>query len=65
MINTCRACLDLDISLDYILVETVLLINHIPTENTVRKYFRKTDEELFLKTLMPLLPKAHHSRRPL
>jgi exonuclease III len=57
-IDTCRTRPDLDMASDHIPVETVLLINHTPTENKIRKDFRKTDEELFLNTLTPLLPQA-------
>jgi hypothetical protein len=46
--------MDLNIALDYILVEIVLLYNHTLILNKIGKDFKKTDKKLFLKILVSL-----------
>jgi hypothetical protein len=46
---------DLDIVLNYILVEIVLIINYTITLNRTGKDFSKIDSKLFLETLASLL----------
>jgi hypothetical protein len=41
---------------DHVPIETVLMINHTPALTPTRRDYRKTDIELFRKTLVPLLP---------
>jgi hypothetical protein len=47
--------MDLDIALNYILIEIVLLYNYTLMPNKIGKDFKKIDKKLFLETLASLL----------